>query len=245
MPEYNADYIISFETVIEDKKRESQAKDAMMLLQGEASSDAGQALGDGQGSPEIDLTASPEATSQSQEDGLVQVSQEDEESSEMQTLRMINEKRVFYRDLIQQSTANNSAEALEHGATFDIEKTYNLPYMEGFFHEEYDQHEDVLQTAALSSFVLENSIQRMYVDTGKKKVYRGNPELWTPLDKVIPEEEHIKIAEAMRDYVEPRIYEDKYQTRQRRQANIEPETVQKNYVELPERVQFVDDGRKM
>lgn len=245
MPEYDTEHLISFETLVEEKERETQATQAMMLLQGEIAPDAAEAISDGQATSQAELAKTAESKNVVQAGGKEGEMQMTEESEEAQMVRKATQKRMKIREMVKESMLSSGQEALEHGATFDIEKTYNTLQIQSFWSEEYDKQEDVIQSIVVGTTVFENSIREGYEKTGKKKVYRGNPELWTPLDKVIPEEEHIKIAEAMRDYAEPRKYEEKYQTRKRREAALAPEEPQKDYIEFPMEHNFVDGGRKL
>jgi len=157
----------------------------------------------------------------------------------------IEEKREFMKIAMSKSFIEKSNESLEPGSTFDIDKTYDATGFTFNGGEEWSNDEELIQSVVSVNYFFDKKIADTYEKTGEKKVYRGNPTLWTPLDKRIPEEEHAKIEAALRDYVEPSIYEDKYGTRKRREASLKPEEPQSNYVSLPRKSQYVYDGKEL
>ena len=160
-------------------------------------------------------------------------------------LKTIEEKRLFMRKYLQSDLINEAKEMTEQGTVMDIDQTYEAPMIDNYLGGQWHDGSFYENYLAESKHFMQSRIKGIYEDTGKEMLYRGNPEIWTQLDSQLPESEHQKVREDLRNYVEPRFYEDKFKTRERRQQAGGEKKKQLDYHILPRMTQYEDDGRKL
>ena len=238
--------MISIRNVDTSQAKEDNAIKAMNLLQGNEESSL--VIKEDESTPSFETTLFTE--NYEQENSINKDSANDHNDlielfSQVGNLKTIKQKRKFMREIAPKHLKNLGENSLEPGSHFDIEKTYNPIAIEITNELNSECDEEKVQSLVVGRYMMDRYVEEHFVKTGIQKVYKGNPELWTPLDKVIPEEEHKKIKDALRDYVEPNYFENKYQTRRRREAMIKPLEPETDYIKLPRMTQYVDEGKKL
>ena len=233
MPEYVSDQLINVTKVYEETSETAQK--AMHLLQ---TGDMSTLVPQDMVSPDIVRIMQTFNT----EPDVLQEMTLPEAISNLSLATDISDKKSFMGVVVKRSFDAQSLETLETGASFCQEKTYDRLGFSFYGGEEWENDEALVQGLTVANFHFENTIYHKFEKTGKQNIYRGNPELWTPLNKFIPEDQHIKIKKAMEDYVEPNVYENKYQTKERRQSGLKPQEPQKDYIPLPRRSNYEFDN---
>ena len=239
------DQIISIRNLPSDKSQEKSSIKAMNLLEG--NEEASLVLPEKK-SPSFEVLVHTEHFEQAntvEDDSENQQKELNDILAKVSVSNSLEEKRKLMRDLTGRSISNMAEHSLEVGATFSMEKTYDQIGIEATGYSLWENDEDRVQTLVATRIAVQDLAERVHKKNGRKKVYKGKTELWTPLDKEIPEDQHLRIAEALRDYVEPNHYEQKYQTRKRRQKVIKPLEPEEDYISLPRMTQYVNGGEKM
>ena len=240
------DQTISIRNVQADKEQEENTIKAMNLLQGAEESSL--VLQEEKNQPSFEAlihTENYEQGNQLEDDSEYQQNQLNNIFKQISVMNSVEEKRKLMREMTKKSITNMAEHSLEVGATFDIDKTYNQLAIEVNRLDLWEKDEDRVQNLVIGRYAIEDVVERVFKKEGRKKVYKGKPELWTPLDKEIPEDQHLRIKEAMRDYVEPNHYEQKYQTRKRRDRVIKPKEPETDYLNLPYSTNYLDEGEKL
>jgi hypothetical protein len=235
--------VISIKGLPNNKEREKQVMEAMKQLEGQEASSL--VVKD----PKVQPWKETIVKTEQYEQGGVQSSMEDHQELEDMTSRMANlttveEKKKFMRELIMKDFKQTSEVSLEPGATMNLDETYDgmRLFIENDDHLENDEH--AVQTWASLAVYQDLELEKKKKE-GREKVYRGDPQIWTPLDHTLPQEEHDKIHHFIRDYTTPLVYEEKYGTRRRREESLPKRERPSEYVSLPRKTQYVDDGEKI
>ena len=148
-------------------------------------------------------------------------------------------KRDFLKYIIAKEQRDIHQVSLVEGSTFNQETTYNGLALNLNSDYLWQTNEGHVVRQAENRYLFEKRIKEQYEDTKQQKVYRGNPDLWTPLGEDLPESQKLKIKEEMASYTEPNHYELIFQTKKRRPA--EQVSQQKDYLDMPRMTQYYEE----
>ena len=241
IPEEGVEQLISIRTLTSEKEKEEEAIRAMGLLEGQE--DNFLVVSEKTPASDFEMVVSTEDFEEGLEDSADSLDDHKEMEqvvSQIGSLNSLEAKRDFMRQMCARSLANFSDVALQEGATFDLDLKYNGLLMHTDYDQLVEEDEEYIQGMTTALYWNERDTELNYVQKGYEKIYRGNPDLWTPVDHSIPQDQHDKIRQAMRDYDRPVVYEEKFGTLRRRNAGLPKREQQKDYVDLPRRTNYED-----
>ena len=238
--------IISVKNLSSEKEQEAQVLEAMRQLEGQADSSLVLKNPEAKPSSEIFVTTNDyEVDMNLSKNSLADHEELNSLLSKASSLDSLEDKKKFLREMSIRDQAISSELALEPGTTFSSDQTYNRISMRIDHDVNWEDDEYAVQEWAIVNWYVEKNLIGPKKKKGFEKVYRGDPQIWTPLDHSIPQEQHERVETALRDFTNPVIYEKKYGTREKRRARLPEEKEQSEYVALPRRTEYVDEGVKL
>ena len=244
MPDHGMDQFISARTIEQDKQNENDSLRTMELLEGQnQSTSLTKKENNEKPKPNVRVSLSTldwETQGVGERNSVDDHREMSNALEELSSATNIEDKKNLIRNMVTKDFNSLSTEHVNQmGQIYDQRFTYNsIPFsLEG--EDPYSNDERSLIFAAETTVMIEEKLEKDLIQTGKEPVYRGDPDLWTPVAFNYPQSEKDKVRKGIMDYEEPQYYKELFkESRRRIPADKKPE--QKPYLKLPLRTQYED-----